>query len=257
VAGGKGGIGKSNLALNLSVQVSRRGQRVILVDADTQLANAGILAQIATTPPVTTHHYTAPLSAGLREGPEGVRMLCSTASTAPARAAWPRTGEDWLASLAALRGEAAFVVVDCGSGITPTLAALTQASDLLLLVTTPEPTSVVDCYATLKYVVQRGYRGRTGVLVNMARRKGEGPAIVRRLARVAYPFLGLSVEDLGAIPFDPRVADAVRARVPVTIRYPRCAASLALDAVAGELDPAADPGPPGAGVWTRLAGLFL
>lgn len=99
--------------------------------------------------------------------------------------------------------------------------------------------------------------GRVGVVVNMARSRPEAAAVARRLALVAGRFLGLSPENLGFVPLDRHVPQAVRARVPVTERYPRCAASLAIEEVCMKLEAPLRAGRVAPSLWSRVAGVFL
>ncbi len=256
IASGKGGVGKTVLAVNLGVQLARRQQRVILLDADFGLANADILLNLA-----PRADYAALLDPTRRvtdllvSGPAGLRLAGGLpGSGSNGRAPSPADCERLVERLSGLCD---VLLVDCSAGLDATVAALALASDLLIIATTPEPTALADGYATLKLLCQRGYAGRAAVIVNMARSRREAEAVARRLERVADQFLGLSVENLGFVPLDRHVPRAVRLRVPVSVRYPRCAACTCMERIAARFAPAA--GRPGAGLslWARAASLFL
>lgn len=257
IASGKGGVGKTNLALNLGIQLSRRGLATLLVDADFELANADILLNVAPRGDLAdVLRNGRDLNELLADGPDGLRLLCGSSGLAHAASSTLRPG-DYERALARLRGHAAYILVDCGSGLHPRLLALAQAGDHLVLVTTPEPTALADSYGTLKYLVSNGFEGRVGVVVNMAGSRAEADDAARRLGRVARQFLGRTVEPLGFIPFDRHVPLAVRARVPLVVHHPHCAASIALDRLCERFGPCGGSTAAPPGVWSRLASLFL
>jgi len=255
ILSGKGGVGKTNFALNLAIQLAQHGQRTILLDADFGLANADILLNAA--PLASVCDVLDPernLDDLLVTGPGGLRVLCGLSG------GWQGSEFDtqdchWV--LERLQAACDILVVDCGNTVNPTLSTIVDASTLLVLATTPEPTALADGYATLKYLHCRGFRGRVGLVVNMARTPAEGSAVARRLARVTSQFLGLSIEYLGHVPLDRHIPLAVRARVPVALRYPRCPASAAIAQIRTRITPAHAAAAPAAGVWSHLAGLFL
>jgi flagellar biosynthesis protein FlhG len=256
IASGKGGVGKTVLAVNLGVQLARRQQRVILLDADFGLANADILLNVAPRADYAALlDPTRSLEDLLVSGPAGLRL----AAGLPGRG---RNGRE-LGPLECgrlverLRGLCDVLLVDCSAGLDATVVTLALASDLLIIATTPEPTALADGYATLKLVCNCGYTGRAGVIVNMARSWKEGEDVARRLARVAEQFLGLAVENMGHVPPDRHVPRAVRLRVPVSVRYPRCPASACMERIAARFAPAACGPAPGLNLWARAASLFL
>lgn len=258
IVSGKGGVGKTNLAVNMSIALARRGCRPILVDADFGLANADILLNVSPLGDLND------LVRGRRnaeellvEGPGGVRVLCGFSAAARRARDVVVDGGACRRALTALRHVGDPVFVDCGAGLSDAVVSFALASDRLILVTTPEPTALADGYATLKHLCNRGYAGRVGVVVNLARSREEGAGVAQRLQSVAERFLGLSVEDLGSVPADRHVPDAVRARVPVSVRYPRCDASSCIADVSALLVPRTRPTPVARSVWSRVAGLFL
>jgi flagellar biosynthesis protein FlhG len=224
---GKGGVGTSNLALNLAIALGELGHRVVLVDADLGLANIDLLCGL--TPPrdlgdVLAAEGTGALADAVIEGPAGVRILAGAhgmrtlpeaLSDAPARLA---------AELVALERTADLVVVDAGSGLTAGIATLAAAADEVAVVTTPEPTSVADAHATIgRFRRLPGVRLRA--VVNQARSTAEARDVLDRLTASSRQFLGAVVAPLGHVRFDPRVAQAVRARTPFLLASPHTAAS--------------------------------
>jgi len=258
VASGKGGVGKTNLAVNLGIQFARHGIPTILLDADFGLANADILLNVAPHADICDL-----LDEGrnphdlLSQTAEGLRVLCGVSGPAERGEIGALRPAQCVRAIERLADRCNLLLIDCGSGVNDAIAALALSSDRLILTTTPEPTALADAYALLKVLHQRGLRGQSGVVVNMTRSIDEGSAAARRLQRVARQFLGLPVEDLGGVPWDGHVPAAVRARTPVAVRYPRCAASVAIEAVGRRLLPRPAAGRLDPGVWSRVASLFF
>lgn len=257
ILSGKGGVGKTNLALNLGLLLQRRGVRTILLDADFDLANADILLN------VTPRGDFADLLSGRHTvdevcvtAPGGLRLVCGVSGAS--RRNGVAVGPDAYArAVRELKRACDVLLVDCGAGFNATLAQLAQAGDLVLLTTTPEPTAVADGYATLKLLCNAGFAGRVAVVVNMAHSISEAAQVARRLGRVTRDFLGLSVESLGSIPLDKHVPDAVRHRTPLCVRHPRCAATTALKEICDRLLPRSPATTAASSLWSRIAGLFL
>ena len=258
VAGGKGGVGKSNFALNLGIHLSRLGLRTILLDADFGHANADILLGIA--PQSDLVGLLDPSRAVenlLSEGAEGVSVICGISGLRHDRSVCETDPRLYLGALLRLRRSCDVLLVDCSADAGGAAASFALAGDRLILGTTPEPTSGADSYATLKLLFQRGFCARAGVVVNMAPRESDAVGAVRRLQRVAEQFLGLSLENLGYVPLDKHVAKAVREQEPFATRYPRCAASVGIEAIARRLRLLGSSTPRQAGIWGRVASLFF
>jgi len=255
---GKGGVGKTIIALNIGIFLARRHARVILLDADFGLANADILLDVSPLADLADLlHDDRPLEELLVEGPDGLRVLCGVSGPVrPGQPARPDANA-WARAIRRLAAACETLLVDCGAGFTPPIASVALLSDLLVLVTTPEPTALTDAYAVLKLLCRHGFAKRVGVIVNMVKSRREGPEVAGRLARVAGRFLGLSIEYLGQVQLDPHVSRAVRERVPLAQRYPRCRASVCLDEISRRTGPDRAASDPAAGWWTRVASLFL
>lgn len=242
VTSGKGGVGKTLLAANLSIALAARGHRVLLFDMDMGLANADIVLGIEAT-------WTwRDLLAGRRsldevivQGPGGITLVpgASGVSQMANLSEFERHQLIVAAERAAQVHD--LVVFDCGAGISHNVVSVASFADTILVVTTPEPTSVTDAYAMIKALAQEQGRGRQatsasiGLIVNLAESRREARDTYERLAGVAARFLHLPVTDYGYVLRDEHVPVAVRQRYPVVLRYPRCSASSCLMVSAGRL----------------------
>ena len=257
IAGGKGGVGKTNIAVNLGIQLARDGIHTILLDADFGHANADILLNIAPRADlVGLLDPSCSIADLLSPGPEGLGVICGISGLRHARAICESDPLLYVGTILRLRRSCDVLIVDCSADVTGAAATFALACDRLILVTTPEPTAVADSYATLKLLYQRGFCARVGVIVNMATTEDATDA-ARRLQRVTDQFLGISLENLGYLPFDRHVVRAVRAQEAFLTRYPTCGASKHIELLAERLRPFSDVERAASGLWGRVASLFF
>lgn len=235
VCSGKGGTGKSNVAANLAYLLARQGRKTVLADLDLGMANLDILLGLA--PARTVRHLLegrAALEDVLVAGPGGMRFLPGASGVASLADLDPSGRDRLLAHLEALERGAEILLLDVGAGIGAGVLSLVSAADEVLLVTTPEPTALLDAFAVLKVLAGRpaSRASRVRVLVNQARDRVQAARVADRLWGVARQFLGMDVERLGYVLLDLQVPEAVRARRLVAEAWPRAAASRCLAAIA-------------------------
>ncbi|MCP3980614.1 MAG: MinD/ParA family protein [bacterium] len=253
VTGSKGGVGKSNLVLNLAVALGRWDHRVLLVDGDLGLANLDVL--VGLMPRYTVDHLIqgeARLEEVLLDGPEGVRIL-------PAGAGVPdlvQMNEERRATLfdglSEGAGAADVVLVDTGAGIGPTTLALQLAASRVLVVTTPEPTSLVDAYATLKILWTVDPGKRVDLVVNRAADDDEARRIYKQIANAAAQFLDNRPGSLGAVYDDSHVTRAVRRQQPLLELFPDSPAARCYERIAMQISSTSAPRQPLRHYWEGL-----
>lgn len=221
LASGKGGAGTSVLSLNLAVALSRKGQRVALVDADYGLGQLEILCDRRPTVDLedVLSGRIAPWEA-LAEGPEGVRLLAGS-HAARMNEAWlvgPATDELVAQVVSELRdsGVADWIIVDAGSGLTARSQTLAAVADGMILVTTPEQISLAASHALLAHLRRAvGSHLKLVTVVNKAGSHAAGEEAADRLIQASRLFQALSVSHLGVVRNDPDVPRAIKARIPV------------------------------------------
>ncbi len=258
IASGKGGVGKTNLAVNLSICLAERGLRVTLVDVDMGLANADLLMNLR------TRYSLAHVVSGFRTieeictpGPGGLRFIPGGSGMAQLADLSEFERQSLITQLARLEDSADIVVLDCGAGISRNVVSFAAPADRLLIVTTCEPTAVTDAYAMIKTLHREGYSGRLSLFVNMADSRAQAKATYRRLAGVARKFLDYSVADTGYMLHDTAIELAVQRRVPVVIGYPRSNASACIAAAATRLHEGLNGQRRRGGFFERVVGLFV
>jgi len=236
VASGKGGVGKSNIALNLSILLSAAGNRVALVDADLGLANLDVLLDVDVR--ANLSHVIAgsrKLEDVVVDLPCGVQFVPGASCIAQLANLSEFQRAALLDQLASLETDNDLIVVDCGAGIGRDVLQMVAGSDNALIVANPEPPAITDAYALIKVLKRHGYTGTISLLVNMAGDRQEARATFQRIAGVARQFLDVRVIDAGHVLADQKVRDAVRRRQPFVLEYPRCQASRCLAALANKL----------------------
>jgi len=233
VTSGKGGVGKSNIAVNLAVTLSRLKRKVCLLDADLGLANADLLCNL--TPKRTLQHVVTGqcrLTEVMLLAPGGFRLIPGASGVAGMADLTERQRAALLGQLAVLERVADVIVIDCAAGISANVLAFAAAAHTVLVATTTEPTAVTDAYGMVKSLLRQSPEADIRLLVNMVRETDEAEVVYRRMNRVTESFLGRSVGFAGAIPVDPSVSAGVRYRLPFTLLAPDARATRALEAVA-------------------------
>lgn len=237
ITSGKGGVGKTNIAVNLAIKLSMAGKSVVLLDADLGLANADVICNIDL--PANLSHVIArrkDLDDVLVKAPGGFSLIGGASGLARMADLTDADRQRIVTALAELEQKADVILIDTGAGISPNVLAFTRAADHVLVVTTPEPTAITDAYAVVKVITRDNADRRISLLVNQARNANEARVVHERIAKVARQFLSVSVFDAGHIPADEQVALAVRKRTPFVLAAPRCPASQSMATLATRLE---------------------
>jgi flagellar biosynthesis protein FlhG len=226
VTSGKGGVGKTNVVANLAYSLSRLKRRVVILDADVGLANLDVL--LGLIPKYTIQHlFTGErtLEEIIIEGPGGMKILPASSGI---QELTELTGQQRMALLSQLEGlnECTDVLlIDTAAGISSNVMFFNTMANEIIVVASPEPTSITDAYAMIKVLSTRYAEKYFHLLVNFVQTESEGLDVYRQLSTVTERFLNLSIRYLGFIPIDDHLQRAVKQQRAVTELFPNCMAS--------------------------------
>jgi MinD-like ATPase involved in chromosome partitioning or flagellar assembly len=221
ITGGKGGVGKTSLSINLSIALSRNGSKVCLFDADTGLANINIM--LGLHPAYTLEHlFTGEKSIQdiVIEGPEGIHIVPGASGFAQCVELDVGQQQRLVTSIQAIEPHYDYMVVDTAAGISPTVLHFIAASQVAVIVVTPEPTSLTDAFSLVKVLKRRGYRRKVQVIVNMSANSSQAEKVFRRFSNALDKYLSLKAEYLGSVWMDESMRSAVSLQRPVAL-FPR------------------------------------
>ncbi len=232
---GKGGVGKTNIAVNLAIALQRRGKRVLIIDADLGMANVDVLLGIYpkhTIYDVLFNRY--PLKDTLVTGHEGIKVLPGGSGIMELAVLDVEQKEALGREFMALE-DIDIILIDTGAGINKNSLSFISFSQELILVTTPEPTALTDAYSAIKIMMQFKLNKNTKVIVNRCPDSGLGKNVYGRLNSTTKTFLNKPLEMLGYVLNDDKVTQAVMEQTPFLVQYPNCSASRCINRIAEEL----------------------
>lgn len=239
VTSGKGGVGKSNISVNLAINFRRQGKRVVIFDADFGLANIEVIFGISPKHTLFDIIYNdMSMAEVLTSAPFGIEFI-SGGSGIQELANLNKNQINYLINkLYELDSMTDIIIIDTGAGISDNVLDFVVASDEILLVTTPEPTAVTDAYALLKSMKKReeGIKEKkVNLLVNKASNENESLEIYQKLYSVSNKFLNLELHNIGYLPYDKSLEKAVIEQKPVSMIFPRSNISQAFERLADHI----------------------
>jgi len=239
VTSGKGGVGKSNMSVNLAIQFARLGKRVIILDADFGLANVEVMFGIRPQYNLADLMFkNKSLAEIICKGPEGIGIISGGSGIQEMANLTDYQIRHLTSKLIELDEMADIIIVDTGAGISNAVIEFAAYSSDIILVTSPEPTSITDAYALLKSLNKKDdYKKDKPVymLTNRVDSTKAGKELYDKLNIVVEKFLDVKLDFLGAVPMDMNVSKAVMRQTPFTIAYPNTMATRAVEQIAQTL----------------------
>ena len=236
ITSGKGGVGKSNVAVKVGLELAGAGLRVSLLDADLALANADVL--LGLNPRYHLGHVLSgerSLAEVVVQTTDGMRLIPGGSGIEGLANLSQAQQRRFIAELTAMEDESDFLIIDTPAGIAHNVTSVLHAASSVIIVTTPDPTAVVDAYATLKVLHRAQPAKPVWLIVNDVVGIGDAEQTFTQIQAAAKRFLQHPLEHLGTIPRDAELAEAVRRQIPVLYYAPQCPASRSLRLIAKRL----------------------
>jgi flagellar biosynthesis protein FlhG len=242
VTSGKGGVGKTFVTANLASALARRKLRVLVLDADLGLANLDVVLNLY--PKLTLHDVftgKCELKEAILQAPGGFSVLLAGSGMVEYSRLTPEVRDQFLKVIETVAPNYDCILLDTGAGISDVVLYAVSLAGEVIVVATPEPTSMTDAYATIKVLASQQQRGNVHVVVNQVNRSGDGKAVCAQLQQVITRFVTLAnglapqLHFLGDVPNDIAVREAIQKRQLLMEKMPGSAAALAISAIAARL----------------------
>ncbi|SFC61621.1 MinD/ParA family protein [Clostridium uliginosum] len=232
VTSGKGGVGKSNFVVNLAITLQSKGKKVLIFDADLGMGNDDVLMGIYPKYNIFDIVFTQKrIEDIIVLGPNGVSLIPAGSGLNKVDELQESERNLFLEKLDSLNGFD-YIFMDTGAGVNKSILSFIAASEELIIITTPEPTSLTDAYSLIKAADHFKIKNHAMVIVNKAFTLNEGLDVYNKLQRAVNKFLKLNLEYLGCILDDRKVLQSVRQQKPFVIAYPNCDASKSIENIA-------------------------
>ena len=236
ITSGKGGVGKTNFSINLGIKLLELGLKVLIIDADLGLSNIDIMLGS------NTRYNLSDVINGkkdileiMEEGPKGLKFISGGSGMQELFRIGKAQLNSILLQLGKLDEEADVILIDTGAGLSDSVLSFVYATDEVIIVTTPEPTSITDAYALIKTIAKKDSNKTIKLVINRAEDGKEAEYLFKKFNGVTESFLGITLQNLGYIINDPNVIKAVKYQEPFVISYKKTLATKNISDIAQAL----------------------
>ncbi len=237
VTGGKGGVGKTNISVNLAVAMGDLGKRVMILDADLGLANIDVV--LGLHPKYDLSHVLRGermLEEVIIEGPSGIKIVPAASGIRQMAELSQAEHAGLIRGFSDLSSDLDVLIVDTAAGISDTVISFSRAVQELIVVVCDEPASITDAYAMIKLLYREYGINRFRILANMTRSAQEGRDLYNKMCRVTDKYLDVMLNYIGSIPYDESMRKAIKSQRPVVHAFPRSRAAQTLKNLAKKAD---------------------
>lgn len=233
VSGGKGGVGKTNVSLNLAMALAQLGKKVIVLDADLGLANCDVMLGLRVEKNLS-HVLSGEVSLDdiIIDGPFGIKIIPASSGSQSMTELAPAEHAGLIRAFSEMQTAVDVLLVDTAAGISDMVLSFSRASQDVLVVVCDEPSSITDAYALMKILSRDHGVDRFKIVANMVRSVKEGQELFAKLTRVTDRFLNVNLELVATIPYDENVRKAARKQKAFIEVFPKTAASMAIKSLA-------------------------
>lgn len=236
VASGKGGVGKTNVSVNVALALAAAGKQVMLLDADLGLANVDLLLGLRAQWNLShVINGERSLEEIIVEGPDGLKIIPAASGTQMMSELTASQHAGIIRAFSELHVPVDILVVDAAAGIADSVISFTRAAHEVIVVVCNEPTSLTDAYALIKVLSEDHGVKRFNILANMVRTPTEGNVLFSKLTRVTDHYLDVTLDLLGAIPYDEYLVKAVKRQQPVLKAFPQSPSAMAFRKIASKV----------------------
>jgi flagellar biosynthesis protein FlhG len=235
IASGKGGVGKTNVVVNLAIALQKRGKKVLIIDADLGMANVDVILGLypqSTLYDVLFHGKS--FEETIINGPEGIKILPG-GSGIMEMATLSVEKQEAIAHEFLTLEDIDIILIDTGAGISKNLLSFITFSQELIIVTTPEPTALTDAYSVIKVMANYKLKDKIQIIINKCPNGISAINTYEKLRKTTDAFLKVQLVSIGYILEDPRVVNSVMKQIPFVIQYPQCIASKCIDTIADKI----------------------
>jgi flagellar biosynthesis protein FlhG len=236
ITSGKGGVGKTSISVNLGISLAMKGLRILLIDADFGLSNIDVMMGVS--PPYDLSYVLRGqkrIKDVLTEGPGGVTFVSGGSGMTELLNMSEIQLEAIIDNLLLLEDTADIIIFDTGAGVNPLIMRMIHASAETIVVTTPEPTAIMDAYALVKSVAKYAPDSELRLIVNRAESVAEAEETLQKFMTVVRLYQKTEIDPLGYLLNDPAVSRGVRIQQPFVLSYPRSTATRNIEAIAWNL----------------------
>lgn len=233
ISSGKGGVGKTNFAINFSISLKRLGYDVVIIDADIGLSNIEILAGVNMTYTISDIIFSnKDIFEIMSTGPEGIKIISGGSGLKELSLLKDDNFSKLVKEIEKLQSSTDYIIIDTGAGISKAVTDFIMTSDETIIICTPDPTSLMDSYTLIKSIFFTGFMGPINIICNLVNNRNEGKEIFNKLSNATNKFLQRDINYLGYIEKSDLVNNAVRNQIPFTISNPTNSISKKINVMA-------------------------